>query len=57
MLSASAGVAHHGPSDETPADAVEILRRADVARHHAKELGGGRIEADDLAVRARWPTS
>jgi EAL domain-containing protein (putative c-di-GMP-specific phosphodiesterase class I) len=53
VVSASAGVVHVAPQDAPPADAIEVLRRADVSRYRAKELGGGRIEADDPVIRAR----
>jgi diguanylate cyclase (GGDEF)-like protein len=50
FLSASIGIAFAGNGDERP---EELLRDADAAMNHAKELGRGRIEVFDDALRAR----
>ena len=49
-LTASVGVAVSEQGRDT---AEELLRDADVAVHRAKELGGGRFEAFDIALRHR----
>jgi diguanylate cyclase (GGDEF)-like protein/PAS domain S-box-containing protein len=50
FLSASIGVAFASNGDERPED---LLRDADAAMYHAKELGRGRVEVFDDALRAR----
>jgi diguanylate cyclase (GGDEF)-like protein/PAS domain S-box-containing protein len=48
FITASVGVAVSEQGRETP---EELLRDAYVAMHRAKELGGGRVEAFDAALR------
>jgi len=49
-LTASVGLVHAG---DASADAVELLRRADLALKRAKEHGGDTIEVDDEHLRER----
>jgi diguanylate cyclase (GGDEF)-like protein/PAS domain S-box-containing protein len=50
FLSASIGIALASNGDERPED---LLRDADAAMYHAKELGRGRVEVFDDTLRAR----
>ncbi len=50
FVTASVGVAVSDHGHETP---DELLRDADTAMYRAKELGGGRFEAFDIALRDR----
>jgi diguanylate cyclase (GGDEF)-like protein/PAS domain S-box-containing protein len=50
FLSASIGIALAANGDERP---EELLRDADAAMYHAKELGRGRVEVFDDTLRAR----
>ena len=50
FVTASVGIAVSEHGDETP---EELLRDADAAMYRAKELGGGRYEAFDVALRDR----
>jgi diguanylate cyclase (GGDEF)-like protein/PAS domain S-box-containing protein len=49
-LTASVGVVH---VNDATANALELLRRADLAMYRAKALGGNRLVADDEGARAR----
>lgn len=49
-LTASAGLA---PVLDPATESVELLRRAEVAMRHARQLGGDRVEVDDRRVRSR----
>lgn len=50
ILTASVGLVH---AVDASADAVELLRRADLALKRAKECGGDTIEVDDEHLRER----
>jgi diguanylate cyclase (GGDEF)-like protein/PAS domain S-box-containing protein len=52
-VTASVGLVHAG---DASADAVELLRRADLALKRAKEHGGDTIEVDDEHLRERVAT-